>query len=219
MPTKLAAEQLHQIIPTTKMKRLKEIAEPLSAAMNEYHIDTPNRIAAFLGNVVVESAGFKTFKEYASGAEYEGRNDLGNTHPGDGTRYKGRGVIQITGRKNYEACGKALGVDLLTHPELLETSMSLAMRSAGWFWTSRHLNEQSDRGAAAFAETVYRVNGAVTAPRTHWPERVKYYKATLKVLGAPVPANVPTTHSKPHHKGAQLHPQIPTQWRAQPILV
>jgi putative chitinase len=200
MPISLTAQQLHQIVPTTKLSRLALIAGPLSAAMAEYHIDTPNRVAAFLGNIIVESDHLKTLKEYASGAEYEGRiDDLGNTQAGDGMRFKGRGVIQITGRSNYAACGNALRVDLITHPELLE-NLGLAMRSGGWFWTSRDLNRYADQGAGGFAETVYRVNGDVTAPRTHWDERVTYYKAALQVLGVPVPKVVPTAHTHHGHK-------------------
>ena len=203
----LTAEQLHTILPTTSKKRLHAIAGPLAAAMAEYDISTPNRVAAFLGNIIVESDHLNTFREYASGAEYEGRTDLGNTQPGDGVRYKGRGVIQITGRSNYAACGTGLKVDLVNHPALLESNVSLAMRSGGWFWTSRNLNKEADRGAAGFAQTVYRVNGAVTAKRTHWAERVQYYKAALKALGAPVPNVVPTTHSGQGHKHVHHKPK------------
>ncbi|MGO9597806.1 MAG: glycoside hydrolase family 19 protein [Isosphaeraceae bacterium] len=199
MSINLTVGQLRQIVPTTSEQRLNQIVGPLNDSMREFDIKTPNRIAAFLGNIIVESDHFKTFREYASGHEYEWRKELGNTHPGDGVRYKGRGVIQITGRHNYEAVGRALGVDLINHPGLLETNTSLAMRSGGWFWTSRNLNQYADLGAAGFADTVYRVNGAVTAQRTHWDLRVHYYKETLKALGAPVPSNVPTTYHHSHH--------------------
>jgi putative chitinase len=207
MATSVTPEVLHKIVPTTKLSRLRAIATPLAAAMNEYQINTPKRIAAFLANIIVESDHLKTFKEYASGAEYEGRKDLGNTQVGDGKRYKGRGVIQITGRKNYAACGKALHVDLIANPELLE-STSLAMRSGGWYWSSRNLNQYADRGPSGFAETVYRVNGAVTAPRTHWPLRVQYYKEALRALGMPVPDFVPAnySHAHGHHHHHKSHP-------------
>ena len=85
-------------------------------------------------------------EELASGDQYEGRLDLGNTQPGDGRRFKGRGLIQITGRSNYTACslGLGLGNALINQPDLLERS-DLAARSAGWFWNSRNINRFADR--------------------------------------------------------------------------
>jgi len=176
--------------------KLQEYVGPLNAMFDEFHLDTPYRVAAFLGNAIVESDHLKTFTEYASGEEYEGRTDLGNTHPRDGKKFKGRGIIQVTGRTNYSKCGTALGQDLIAHPELLASDTGLAIRSGGWYWTTyKNLNRFADKGPDGFAETVYRVNGAVTAPRTHWPERVAYYKRALRELGAPVPDAVGTDYS------------------------
>jgi putative chitinase len=101
--------------------------------------------AHFLAQTAEESAGFRTTKEYASGREYEGRHDLGNIHPGDGERYKGRGLIQITGRANYAACSKFFAVDFLTHPELLET-FPYAAYAAAFYWNGlRKLNKPAAR--------------------------------------------------------------------------
>lgn len=94
----------------------------------------------FLAQIGHESDEFKTFEEYASGAAYEGRTDLGNVFPGDGQKYKGRGAIQITGRANYEAAGKALSLPLLQKPEILEEPR-YAMLVSAWFWNSRKLND------------------------------------------------------------------------------
>lgn len=93
-------------------------------------------LAAFMGQSAHESDGFKTVKEYASGAAYEGRRDLGNTQPGDGVKYKGRGFIQITGRANYTEAGKALNLDLVNHPELAETPANAA-KVTWWYWKNK----------------------------------------------------------------------------------
>lgn len=93
-------------------------------------------LAAFMAQVAHESDGFNTAKEYASGSAYEGRKDLGNTQPGDGKRYKGRGYIQLTGRSNYEKAGKALGLDLVGNPSLAEDP-EVAADVSVWFWETQ----------------------------------------------------------------------------------
>lgn len=130
-------EQLLAIMPASAA-RIGLYIEHLNAAMEEFEINTPARIAAFLAQVGHESMEFKHVRELASGAAYDtGRlaQRLGNTPEadGDGQRYRGRGLIQITGRRNHRRCGEALGVDLIAQPELLERP-DLACRSAAWFW-------------------------------------------------------------------------------------
>lgn len=128
----------------------------LTAAMQEFGIDTPRRQAAFLAQVCHESGSLRYTKELADGSAYNGRADLGNTQPGDGPRYKGRGLIQITGRANYRECGIALGLDLLGQPDVLELPES-ACRSAAWFWKSRGLNQFAD--GDLFGALTRRING------------------------------------------------------------
>ena len=72
---------------------------------------------------------------------YGGR--MGNTEEGDGAKYIGRGLIQITGKENYENCGVGIGVDLIANPELLQEPNAAAL-SAGWFWNKRNLNSLAD---------------------------------------------------------------------------
>ena len=169
---------LLKIMPHAK-SRVQDFLEPLNAAMREFHINTPVRQAAFLAQIAHESGELRYVKEIASGAAYEGRKDLGNTQPGDGMRYKGRGLIQITGRNNYAECGKALGVDLITNPELLETN-DLACRSAAWFWASRGLNDLADKGD--FKRITKRINGGYNGLK----ERQAYYAKAMLYLGAKV---------------------------------
>ncbi len=128
----MTPQELLRVMPHAG-ERVNTFAAPLTAAMAEYGIDTPQRKAAFLAQLAHESGSLRYVREIADGMAYEGRKDLGNVQPGDGPKYKGRGLIQITGRANYLSCGAALGLPLVDHPELLEEP-SNACRSAGWFW-------------------------------------------------------------------------------------
>ena len=106
---------------------------------------TPARAAHLLSQLSHESGGGRYVEEIASGEAYEGRDDLGNTHAGDGRRYKGRGWIQLTGRANYRAAGAYLGTDLEAHPERA-ADPAIAGRVAAWFWLDKNLNEIADDG-------------------------------------------------------------------------
>lgn len=108
-------------------------AEPLNRLTNRYDVQTPLRVAHLLAQLLHESVNFRYVEEIASGAAYEGRRDLGNTQPGDGVRFKGRGLIQITGRINYAALSRYYHVDYLTHPEWLCRPED-AVLSALWYW-------------------------------------------------------------------------------------
>lgn len=123
----------------------------IEQAMQDWDIDTPVRQAMFLAQIGHESGRLRYVKELWNPDQcpwqlrYERRRDLGNTQPGDGSRFRGRGLIQITGRANYRACGVALGLPLEAQPELLET-MHHAAESAGWFWATNKLNRWADTG-------------------------------------------------------------------------
>ena len=136
--------------------------------MEQFEINTPCRQAAFLAQVGHESCSLLFVREIwnpvqvPAQAGYEGRADLGNTEPGDGVRFLGRGPIQITGRANYQACGIALGLDLLSHPEWLEIPEHGAS-SAAWFWQSRALNQLADRGR--FHSITRAINGGTNGEK------------------------------------------------------
>lgn len=177
MPVReLTVAQLKQIAPAVNDKG----AETFLPYLNKYrgNVDTPLRFAAFLANILKESGCFKYVREIADGSAYEGREDLGNIHPGDGKTYKGRGLIQVTGRVNYAACSKDLFGDektLLQTPDLLATPEN-AVRSAYWFWGSKKLNEIADK--PDFIKVVKRINGGTNG----LAERQEYYKRALAVL-------------------------------------
>jgi putative chitinase len=120
---------------------------PLNAACRKFDIVTPERACAFLAQVAHESDHFQYVVEIWGPTEaqkrYEGRVDLGNVYQGDGARFRGRGLIQITGRANYAAVGQFFGWSLQSTPAFLESPVGACL-SAGWFWMSRGCNELAD---------------------------------------------------------------------------
>jgi putative chitinase len=174
----LSPAELRVIMPLAG-KLADMFAIPLTSAMDEFGIDTPQRQAAFIAQVAHESGQLRFTREMwgptPAQRGYEGRVDLGNTYPGDGFRYRGRGLIQITGRANYRVCGAMLGVDLLNYPELLE-GPTLASRSAAWFWRKHNLNALAD--ADDQVEICKRINGG----KNGLQERIDFYDAARKVL-------------------------------------
>jgi len=106
-------------------------------------LDNGLRLSHFMGQCAHESAGFVYMEEIASGSAYEGRADLGNTQPGDGKRYKGRGPIQLTGRANYRKFGRLIGIDLEQHPEIASYP-SVGLLCACLYWSNRGLNAKAD---------------------------------------------------------------------------
>ncbi len=170
----ITLQELTAIIPHSG-KRAELFLDPLNSAMEEFEINSPERQAAFLAQIAHESGSLRYVRELADGAAYNFRQDLGNTEPGDGPKYKGRGLIQITGRSNYLDCGSTLGVDLVGSPELLEGPV-LACRSAAWFWKTHGLNELADRGD--FKLITKRINGGYNG----YQDRLAYYERAQQVL-------------------------------------
>lgn len=140
---KLTDEQLKSIYPNSTQVNRDKYLPFLNQYMSEFGINNTDRVAAFLAQIGHESAELRYAEEIASGAAYEGRKDLGNTFAGDGKRFKGRGLIQITGRSNYAQISKAFGVDFINNPQLLATP-EYAVKSACWWWYNRKLNEKAD---------------------------------------------------------------------------
>lgn len=122
----------------------EDLAFVLATTVSEYALlDNALRLEHFLAQLGHESDGYKAMEEYASGAAYEGRADLGNTQPGDGKRYKGRGPIQITGRNNYRIYGKRIGINIEKYPELA-SNPCIGMRLALEYWKVKGLNALAD---------------------------------------------------------------------------
>ena len=198
----ITAQQLLQILPNAGP--VAGVFVPvLSTAMVRYQIIGSKRITAFIAQIGHESGQLTRLVEnlnYSAEAlqrtwpsrfsaelaadvarkpeqianiAYGSR--MGNTVPGDGWKYRGRGLIHITGKNNYRACGEALGLDLIAQPELLEKPQHACM-SAAWFWASRGLSTLADAGS--FSKITSRINGGHNGAA----DRQALYARALKVL-------------------------------------
>lgn len=147
----ITKEQILEIMPNAK--DVVGLYLPYINGYKEvFKIDTPLRMAHFLAQIAHESNELRNVKEIGSPSYFEKydtgklKKMLGNLKPGDGYKYRGRGLIQITGRANYMAYQNSLRCkgDIITHPELLEKPLG-AVKSAMWFWKEHGLNELADK--------------------------------------------------------------------------
>lgn len=202
----LTVQQLSQIIPGNAY--VKEWHEALEKCLEDYGIDTPERIAAFLAQCAHESGNFRTIKEnlnyraesllkvfpkyfktlteanqFARKPEkianriYGGRMGNGPEASGDGWRYCGRGLIQLTGKNNYQAFADSVEMPLEEVAEYLATFEG-AVQSACWFWETNNLNELADK--RDIVGMTKRINGGTIGLE----DRKKHYEHALKVLNA-----------------------------------
>ena len=174
----ITEQQLQSIMPNAR-RQAGVFVPVLNTAMQRYQIIGRKRVAAFIAQLGHESGQLRYVREIwgptPAQAKYEGRADLGNTQPGDGSKYRGRGLIQITGRANYAACGEEMGLDLITQPELLELPQYAAM-SAAWFWKQNGLNDLADRDQ--FNTITRRINGGLNGLQ----DRLKIWSRARAVL-------------------------------------
>ena len=144
----ITIEQLIKIAPTASENRLKELTPAINQTLERFQINKPLRIAHFIAQVAHESGAFVYMRELWGPTEdqefYEGRLDLGNTQPGDGKRFMGRGLMQLTGRANYEKFSAAMKVDFTKEPDLVAQA-PYAVLVAGWFWDNEMLNSHADK--------------------------------------------------------------------------
>jgi putative chitinase len=181
----LTDNDLQQIMPKLPQAKRQLYLPFMNKVMGIYEIDTPLRASAFLAQVAHESGELKFMEEIwgptAQQKKYEPPSDvakrLGNTQPGDGFRYRGRGPIQITGRANYKKYGDLLGVDLIGNPDLAATPQ-YAFSTAGLFWKLNGLNELAD--VEDFVTITKRINGGLNGLE----ERQRYYEIAKNILGA-----------------------------------
>lgn len=179
----ITIEQIATIMPYGA-PRAGQFADAFSAAMQEFGIRDGKRAAAFVAQVAHETGELRYMRELADGLAYEPSPPgailnklavaLGNIQQGDGPRYKGGGGLMLTGRTNYDHCGRTLGIELLANPALIVLPLT-AMRTAGWFWTQRGCNDLAD--GDSFFEITHRINGGYNGGDS----RLRYYLAARRV--------------------------------------
>ena len=178
----ITAEQLKAIMPHATDENIRTYLPFLNDTMARFNIDTTIRQCHFLAQLAVESGSLRYVRELASGEAYEGRESLGNIFPGDGVKFKGRGLIQLTGRENYQRFHDWLvlnyteDIDVMTYPELLE-SPELAVMVAGWYWEVRNVNAMADR------DDVVSVTRKVNGGRNGLAQRVDFLNRAKLILG------------------------------------
>lgn len=170
--------QLLRAVPNLYKPRLEEFVESFNTYANAFGINTPLRVIHYLAQVFHESGALRYTEEIASGKAYEGRKDLGNIYKGDGVKFKGRGYIQVTGRKNYQAYAKSgycVG-DLMKHPEWLSKSPG-NQKASMWFWKTNGLNELADK------DDIRAITRKVNGGYNGFESRSFYYRRFKKEIG------------------------------------
>jgi putative chitinase len=174
----ITADILRASMPGINDARVAKYLDALNVTLAKYEINTPLRAAHFLAQVGHESASLRYVEEIASGAAYEGRKNLGNVFKGDGVKFKGRGVIQLTGRDNYRAYSEYAGIDFIKTPKLLAEAPH-CIDSAGWFWRIRsgNLNPIADKDDVRLITR--RINGGTNGYDDRVARLIRAKKALL----------------------------------------
>lgn len=177
-------------VPASKRARqaaiIAALGPSLPIVLPDYDIVSPRRIEHFLAQAAHETAGFSTTEELGGAsyfARYDGRADLGNIKPGDGARYHGRGIFQLTGRINYRRIGRLLGLDLEGNPELAADPV-VSLRIAGLYWQDRKI------GPMAEDDDALRVTRAINGGKNGLADRLRYLGIAKREVARLVAADV-----------------------------
>lgn len=203
LASRIDASVLQQLAPKVSGKQAASQAAVISGfgamlpkMLPFISVTTPLRIAHFLAQTAHESDGFCTSEEYASGAAYEGRADLGNTQKGDGKRYKGRGPIQLTGRDNYRAFTAWMRSiqpdcpDFERKPELV-AQWPWAGWAAAFYWSTRQINQLAD------ADDLVGVTRAINGGRNGLDDRARYLSKAKRIVMAMAADAIAPDHDFP----------------------
>lgn len=161
-----------------------ELAPQMNLWLPRHEINTPLRVAHFLAQAAHETDGWRTLVEYASGNAYDTRTDLGNTKAvdGDGRRYKGRGIFQLTGTANYRKMAARIGAPLLEQPELAARA-DYAVQIACLYWNDRKMSPMADRDDLLACSIAVNGKNRKTGLPNGWADRQACLRAAKKVLG------------------------------------
>jgi putative chitinase len=180
--TNITADQLQSICTTSYAKTAcVQYVDPINTYAAQYGLDTKLRLAAFIAQVLQETMQFQFLYELGNAAylaKYDAApiaQQLGNTQPGDGALYKGRGFFMLTGRANYTRMATAMGIDLINHPEQL-IQPGPAVESACVYWGWRNLSVPADAG------NIDRVSTLINGGSNGLQARRDFYTALLGVL-------------------------------------
>ena len=171
----ITKQQLKLMLPYAKEYNIDKYLDPLNDTLVQFEINTPERFAAFIAQLAHESGSIRYHEEKADGHAYEGRKDLGNIEKGDGKKFKGRGLIQLTGRKNYKLFSDYLGIDFISSPSLV-AQPKYSVLAAGWYWDRNKLNDYADRGD--FKTLTKKINGGYNG----LADRIKHWQRCKAVL-------------------------------------
>lgn len=169
--------KIRRIMPKADDTRVKEFVKSFNEWSDTFGITTKVRAAAYIAQVAHETAELKYLEEIASGKAYEGRKDLGNTQPGDGVRFKGRGYLQTTGRANYQryASSEYCNGDLMSHPEWLAQQPG-CQKSSMFYWKVNKLNRFAD------VEDIRGLSKAINGGYNGLAQRMYYWRMAKKAL-------------------------------------
>lgn len=182
----ITKEMLKAIAPNSKSEIIDPLVKYLDMYLPKYEVNSYLRICHFLAQAAHESASFRTLEEYASGSAYEGRKDLGNVNKGDGVRYKGRGIFQLTGRANYRDMGKKLNLDLENNPQLAATP-EVSVLTALEYWKSRGLSTYADKDDVT--TITKKINGGLNGFDDRKNYLAKAKTVIPKTISIPTPVN------------------------------
>lgn len=185
----ITESMVRQAFPNLTNKDAATFADAFRQWFPVYGITNPRRVSAFIAQVGHESGSLRHLVEIwgptPQQRKYEPPNRLanilGNAQPGDGRRFRGRGLIQITGRHNYSQISRAFSINFLDNPDLL-AEPNMAVRSACWWWSSRNLNDIADLDTVdAFRRITRIINGGFNG----WDDRLKRWEAARKIFENP----------------------------------
>lgn len=179
----ITIEQFKKIFPNCPKDKVETYLKNLNLTMDRFKIDTKLRKSHFLAQGGHESYQFKFMEEIWGPTDQQKKyeppsavaKNLGNTEKGDGFKYKGRGMFQITGRANYKQISDYFGFDFIKNPEKAATP-EWAFLIAGWYWENRKLNDLADKDD--ITAITKKINGGLT----HIEDRKKYYAKCIEVL-------------------------------------